>query len=1021
MSILSHAPRLAMDEVLDLLAEFYGLAGTIDALPSERDQNFRVRGTDGRIYVLKIANSQENQNFLEAQQRAMTRIAERTGLCPRVVPGKEGKTLFSRPSRSGRQHDVWLLEWLPGRVLAGVKHRSKALREDLGRSLARLDQALNDFSHPALERELCWNPDSADPLIADHLGRIGDQTLQLAVSILLRNYRDHTRPVLSRLRRGTIYNDANDFNVLVDDAGDCDIRFQRIAGFVDFGDMTVGPMVNDLAVACAYVMLDAEDPLAAAGEVTAGYHRRYPLNEAEVTALFGYIGLRLGLSVINAIRQHEADPDNDYLLVSQPAVRALVPKLAAVPFGLAEAVFRRSCGLEPCRREAAAKAWLREHRDDLHPIFPAKLWSGKPLVFDLSVSSPLIHGDERENEESLLSRRLATALETSGASYGIGRYLEPRRLYTTPLFAPSDHPLAETRTVHLGIDLFAPPGTPVHAPLAGIVHARDDRSAQLDYGGVIMLRHGLPDGSSVITLYGHLKPASLDSFQVGDQVTAGQVLGRLGDVSENGGWTPHVHVQLILDDLGWGTAFPGVGRASDRALWNSLCPDPNLILGIPPDVFPGPEPDKAATLAGRMRWIGPSLSIAYHDPVKVVRGWMQYLFDDDGRRYLDAYNNVAHVGHGHPRVVKAVQDQLQVLNTNTRYLHDNIVRYAERLCSFLPEPLRTCYFLNSASEANELALRLARTSTGRKDMIVLEAAYHGHTSSLVDMSPYKHDGPGGQGAPEWVHVAPLPDGYRGPYKYDDPEAGEKYAGHVVDIIAGLRDKGRGPAGFIAESCPSVAGQIFFPARYLDSVYRSVREAGGVCIADEVQTGLGRLGRHFWGFETQGVRPDIVVLGKPIGNGFPLAAVVTTPEIARAFANGMEFFSTYGGNPVACAAGLAVLDVVEEERLPESAARVGDELLARLQPLAQRFSLVGDVRGSGLFLGMELVRDRRTLEPAAAEAAHIVNRLRERGILLGTDGPLHNVIKIRPPMPFDLENAGLLVREIERILTEDFSA
>jgi 4-aminobutyrate aminotransferase-like enzyme len=302
-------------------------------------------------------------------------------------------------------------------------------------------------------------------------------------------------------------------------------------------------------------------------------------------------------------------------------------------------------------------------------------------------------------------------------------------------------------------------------------------------------------------------------------------------------------------------------------------------------------------------------------------------------------------------------------------------------------------------------------------MIVLEAAYHGNTTGLIDLSPYKHAGPGGSGAPDWVHAVPIPDVYRGAYKADDPNAARKYAQHVADAIGRVGARGRGIAGFIAETCPSVGGQIVFPSGYLAQVYADVRAARGLCIADEVQTGLGRMGTSFWAFEDQGVVPDIVVMGKPLGNGHPIGAVVTTPEIAAAFDNGMEFFSTFGGNTVSCAIGLAVLDVLRDEGLQAHALRVGERMLRGLRPLMDRHEVVGDVRGSGLFLGVELVRDRETLEPAGAEASYVANRLREMGILLGTDGPYHNVVKIRPPMPFEDEDADLLVGAIDRVLGE----
>ncbi len=423
------------------------------------------------------------------------------------------------------------------------------------------------------------------------------------------------------------------------------------------------------------------------------------------------------------------------------------------------------------------------------------------------------------------------------------------------------------------------------------------------------------------------------------------------------------------------------------------------------------------SLSARHKYLSPNLSLSYDHPLKIVRGWMQYLYDDRGRAFLDVYNNVPLVGHSHPRVVRAVQEQVALLNTNTRYLHDNILQYAVRLTALLPAPLRVCFFVNSGSEANELAVRLARTHTGREDIIVLEHAYHGHTSTLIDISPYKFNGPGGKGQKPWVHVAPIPDDYRGIYRRGETDLGRKYAEYVAEILQKLQREGRRAAAFISETLPSVAGQIVFPPGYLSDVYKHVRAAGAVCIADEVQVGFGRLGTHIWGFETQAAVPDIVVLGKPIGNAFPLAAVVTTPEIAASFANGMEFFSTFGGNPVACAAGLAVLDVLEEDHLQQNALKVGAEWLEKLRGLQAHYPVIGDVRGMGLFLGIDLVTDRDARTPAATQAHYIVNRLRDRGILAGTDGPHHNVIKLRPPLIFSFSDAAFFTSTLSEVLAE----
>jgi 4-aminobutyrate aminotransferase-like enzyme len=416
---------------------------------------------------------------------------------------------------------------------------------------------------------------------------------------------------------------------------------------------------------------------------------------------------------------------------------------------------------------------------------------------------------------------------------------------------------------------------------------------------------------------------------------------------------------------------------------------------------------KTELLKRRAQLLGSNLSIGYRNPVHIVRGEMQYLYDADRRQYLDAYNNVAHVGHCHPRVVKAGQEQMAVLNTNTRYLGDLVIRYAEQLAATLPSSLSVSFFVNSGSEANELALRLARAHTRAQNLIVLDHAYHGNTTTLIDISPYKHNGPGGNGPPAWVHMVPLPDTYRAQYQADE------YAQHVVEAIGELRESTL--CGFIAESLPSVGGQIVLPQGYLEKVYTTVRAAGGVCIADEVQTGYGRIGTHFWGFERYGVVPDIVVLGKPIGNGHPIGAVITTREIAASFANGMEFFSTFGGNNVSCAIGLSVLEVIHDEQLQAHALRVGSRMLEGLKELMSRYEMIGDVRGSGLFLGVELVKDRDSREPATEAADDVVNALRDEGILLGTDGPSHNVIKIRPPMPFSSADADRLVSTLDHVL------
>jgi len=398
---------------------------------------------------------------------------------------------------------------------------------------------------------------------------------------------------------------------------------------------------------------------------------------------------------------------------------------------------------------------------------------------------------------------------------------------------------------------------------------------------------------------------------------------------------------------------------------------------------------------------------------------MQYLYNSQGQRFLDTVNNVPHVGHQHPRVVAVAQRQLAVFNSNTRYLQKNLMEYAEQLCATLPDELSVCYFVNSGSEANELAMRLAKTYTNQKDFIAVEVGYHGNTQNCIDISSYKFDSPGGKGKADHIHIVPMPDTFRGEFRKNDPKAGEKYAAYVEQAIRKNWADGKDIAGFFCESILSCGGQIVLPPNYLKTAFQHVRKAGGVCIMDEVQVGFGRVGAHFWGFELQGVVPDIVTMGKPIGNGHPIGAVVTTRAIADAFNNGMEYFNTFGGNPVSCAIGKEVLQIIKDEKLQENALAMGNYLKQELTSLSKEFPIIGDVRGHGLFLGFELVKDRNTLEPAATQNSYLANRMKNHGILMSTDGLYHNVIKIKPPIVFNQKNADFLLEQLQKVLKEDF--
>jgi len=997
--------------------DVYGIEGEVMPLPGELDDNFLVQGREGRSFVLKIMHHQRDSGFVSLQAAALRHLEQHAAALalPRVVPARDGEPFVRVADLGGGPRLVLLLTWVAGVPLAQARPRTPELHESLGRFLGELDRGLSAFEHEAARRELKWDLSRAG-WTREALPCIAEPGHRELARRFLDLYQQAVTPALPRLRRGVIHGDGNDWNAIVDGPRG---EPHAVVSVVDFGDMHHGLIAAEPAVAAAYALLAQPDPLAAASAVVRGYHRAFPLREDEIAALLPLIAARLAVSVVNSAVVRSQVPDDPYVTISEAPAWEALERLSRIEPAEVHARFRWACGLAPLAAGSRTIAWLRDRtalsRPGLAPVLDADL-RRDVHVFDLGVGSRFLGADPRAAETGPMTEAIFTTLRRLGRRVGLGRYGEARAFYASPAFAAD--PEQEGRTVHLGIDLFVEPGTPVRAPLEGTVHLLADNASPQDYGPLVVLRHQPREEVDFFTLYGHLSTDTLPALRVGQRLAAGEAFARVGEPPTNGDWAPHVHVQLILDLLGLGHDFPGVARASEWDLWSALCPDPNLLLGIPDACFPPPQRTRAETLETRRRLLGPNLSLSYRRPLKIVRGFMQHLYDETGRAYLDTFNNVPLVGHSHPRVVRAAQEQLALLNTNTRYLHDDALRYAERLAALLPSPLRVFYFVSSGSEANELALRLARARTGTEDVIVLEHAYHGNTSTLVDVSPYKFAGPGGGGRKPFVHVVPIPDDYRGLHRRGDPARGVKYARAVAEVVDGLRGRGTGPCVFLAETLPSVAGQIVLPPGYLAEAYRQVRAAGGVCIADEVQVGFGRLGTHFWGFQTQGVLPDVVVMGKPIGNGFPLAAVATTREVAAAFDNGMEYFATFGGNPVACAVGLAVLDVLEEERLQERALRVGAHLRAALERLAERRPLIGDVRGSGLFLGVELVRGRRTLEPAATEARYVVERLRERGVLSGLDGPHDNVLKLRPPLVFGEADADRFVATLEDVLAED---
>lgn len=432
---------------------------------------------------------------------------------------------------------------------------------------------------------------------------------------------------------------------------------------------------------------------------------------------------------------------------------------------------------------------------------------------------------------------------------------------------------------------------------------------------------------------------------------------------------------------------------------------------------------KEETCELRKKYIPGCIELFFkNDPLKIVKGSKQYMYDEQGNEYLDCINNVAHVGHCHPHVVKTTSQQMANLETNSRFLHDNLVLYAQRISKYLPNEVDKFFFANSGSECNDLALRIARKVTGAYDVITLDHAYHGHLTSLVDISPYKFNASGGDGQKEWVHVAPVPDSYRGKYRsseYSDEELSQLYANEVVQLVEKAEKNGRKICLFIAESLQSCGGQITYPKTFLSKVYAYLQPRGILCLADEVQCGFHRSGTTFWGFEiyNSNLNPDFVTMGKSMGNGHPVSCLATKTKLTDKFGEkGLKYFNTYGGNPTSMAAANAVLDVIEQEKLYSHVTNVSTHLMAGLEKLKLKHEIIGDVRGYGYFIGIDFVKNRTTREPATDSAMIILTKMRENFILLSLDGPYSNVMKMKPPLCFNKSNADRVLETLDQVLS-----
>ncbi len=953
----------------DIAKDHFGIDGEATSLAGERNPNFLIVSPRGK-YILKIHDLSEVPQ-IKIQQDVLTSLSSLNGFeIPKTVPSSAGELLTDLSDGKFAR----LLTWIDGDLWSQSKDLSETNKVQLGKLIAVVDLKLAKLDasihREVLDQPFGWNAMQAEDLASD-IELISDQDLQNQVQTIFDRAITKSLPKVRALKHQLIHNDANDNNVVVN-AG-------KVTGLIDFGDLIFAPRICGLAVGCAY-QLDARDPVASIYAIVRGYHEVAPLSPAELEVLFDLVCLRVATSVVMAHRQLAADPDNEYLSISQDYFRSLLPALTASSDRLAHYRLRNACGYEAHPDSRHVRQWLATTAANISDVVMPPFAQANKIWLDWSV-----------NNKNLARswEAIEAEMHAAGAEVAIGHYCEDRNVYESDFFVDEGK---ESRTVHLAVDLFAPAGTPVYAALDGKVFLFNDNTAHLDNGPMIVLEHETDQGIKFHTLYAHLSRESLEGLFVGKEIKSGQQIATMGTEEVNVGWPPHTHFQIILDLCDMGHDIFGVAALSELPVWRSICPNPNLILRIPEgtDVH---AHMKTETLAQERQVVmSRALSLNFQKHLEVVSGQGAYLFDRAGSKYLDLVNNVAHLGHSHPRVVEAAYKQMLTLNTNTRYWNQNAIEYARALANTFPDPLSVVFFVNSGSEANDLALRLAQAHTKAKGMMVLDHAYHGHITSIIDISPYKFNGRGGQGRPDHVRIAPIPDAYKGLHRGEG--AGAKY---VAEFKRELDSLGEPLCAFISESIVSTGGQVPLAPGFLKQAFELTRAAGGVCIADEVQIGMGRVGTHFWGFEMHDVVPDIVTMGKPLGSGHPLAAVVTTPEIAHSFINGMEYFNTFGGNPVSAAIGQTVLDVIVDESLQRNALVTGNYLMDEVRKLANEIEFIGDVRGSGLFIGVELVADKATQEPGTQITKDLIEFARENGVFLSSDGPADNVLKIKPPM------------------------
>ncbi|NQX11871.1 aminotransferase [Microbacteriaceae bacterium VKM Ac-2855] len=964
MSITAELPRpdVSSARAAAIAAELFGVRGRLHELGSQQDRNFRLETADGTRWLLKISNPAFTRAEVEAQNAVMTSLHGGGLATPRPRLSFRGEEIAA-VDLDGVTHLVRLLEFVDGTPLIDFDHLSVASARQLGTVAGRVSAALAGLRHEGLDRTLQWDLRRAETVVSDLLQHAPPERREFLRAAAGRAVA-RLSPLRDRLPTQPLHGDLTDDNVVCHaDA----IGRPIIDGIIDFGDASLGWRVAELAIACTAIFHHEPEQPFAVLETIAAFDSLVPLSDTEIAALWPLIVLRGAVLVVSGEQQIAADPGNRYADVAREREWTIFAVPAAVDIDVATAAIRARLG-----RTVVAPT-------PLHGSTRMLVVDSAPAQLDLGCSSRVLRDGAWLREPIALERRLlAKAAAANGCA--VTRFGESR------LTRSAVHRSGEPINTALGVEVhFAEGGHPLYAPFAATAHRRDD---------LVIL-----DGAEHRVVIAGLSPEPLGA------VASGAVIGRATDT---------VTIWLTVSGA---EPPPLFVRPGEFSAWRTRCLDPAPLLGLISTA--APRPDSSAELARRDRAYDPLQSHYYASPPQIERGWAEHLIDTDGRHYLDMVNNVTVLGHGHPRLADAADDQWRMLNTNSRFHYDAVVELSERLLRTLPGSFDTVLLVNSGTEAVDLALRLTSAFTGRDDVMCVSESYHGWSLATDAVSTSVSDNPQAESTrPGWVHVTPAPNAYRGAHRGED--AGAAYAADTVAQLTELAAAGTPIGTFIAEPRHGNAGGIEVPAGYLAAVYAAVRAGGGVTISDEVQVGYGRQGDVFWGFQQHpGVVPDVVTVAKAMGNGHPLGAVITRRAIAESLAVQGTFFSSAGGSTLSSRLGTVILDIMEDEGLQANALRVGGLLTRRVLDLAQKHPLIGTVHGSGLYLGIELVRDRETLEPAREETAAVCERMLELGVIVQPTGDRQNVLKVKPPLCFTEESAEFFVAMLDQALRRGF--